>query len=98
MKKVKLDKYEKEIEKNAGKFKKVSKSKKKKIEKIIENVNKKRRITLRLNIQDIELLKSKADEEGLPYQTFISSILHKYITNKLVDEKNIIKTIKLMKS
>jgi len=31
----------------------------------------------------VELLKAKALEEGLPYQTFVTSILHKFITGKL---------------
>jgi predicted DNA binding CopG/RHH family protein len=33
--------------------------------------------------RDIELLKAKALEEGIPYQSIVSSILHKYVTGKL---------------
>jgi predicted DNA binding CopG/RHH family protein len=44
-----------------------------------------KRITLRLSSLDLEALQAKALEEGIPYQTLISSILHKYLTGRLVD-------------
>lgn len=40
---------------------------------------KNKRINIRLSEKDIALLKLRALEEGMPYQTLISSILHKYI-------------------
>ena len=46
------------------------------------------RINIRLNSGDLKLLKSKALEEGVPYQTLVSSILHKYVTGKLKDESS----------
>ena len=98
MKKVKLNNYENEIENNAENFVKISKTKKEKIEKIIDKANQKISVTLRLNNQDLESIKNRAIEEGLPYQTLISSILHKYAANKLIDDKNLIKIIKLVKS
>lgn len=36
------------------------------------------RITLRVSSQDLVQLKQKAAYRGLPYQTFISSVLHEY--------------------
>ncbi|MFT3741558.1 MAG: hypothetical protein QM752_02625 [Gammaproteobacteria bacterium] len=36
------------------------------------------RVTLRLSGNDLELLKQKAAYKGLPYQTFIASVLHEY--------------------
>ena len=36
------------------------------------------RINIRLSGTDLDLIKRKAGEEGLPYQTLIASILHKY--------------------
>jgi len=38
------------------------------------------RINIRLAPADLDLLKARARAEGLPYQTLISSILHKYVT------------------
>jgi predicted DNA binding CopG/RHH family protein len=38
------------------------------------------RITIRLSTADLEMLKRRAAEEGLPYQSLIASILHKYVS------------------
>jgi predicted DNA binding CopG/RHH family protein len=97
MKDIKLDNFEKEIEKNAEQYVKASKKTQQRIKKIITKANEKNRVTLRLNNQTLELIKQKAQEEGLPYQTLISSILHKYASDKLIDEKYILKSIRLLK-
>lgn len=44
-----------------------------------------KRITLRLSSIDLESIQTIAVEEGIPYQTLISSILHKYVTGRLVE-------------
>jgi predicted DNA binding CopG/RHH family protein len=38
------------------------------------------RVNIRLSSADLEMLKQRAAEEGLPYQTLIASILHKYVS------------------
>lgn len=38
------------------------------------------RVNIRLSTADLEMLKRRAAEEGLPYQSLIASILHKYVT------------------
>ena len=43
-----------------------------------------RRITFRLTEGDFYALQIKAREEGIPYQTLIASILHKYVSGRLV--------------
>lgn len=43
-------------------------------------VRKDARINIRLSTADLEMLKRRAVEEGLPYQTLIASILHKYVS------------------
>jgi predicted DNA binding CopG/RHH family protein len=48
-------------------------------------ITKDKRITLRLSSADLEGIQSRATEEGIPYQTLISSVIHKYITGRLVD-------------
>ena len=64
---------------------------------IIERSSKpnKKVITLRLIEKDIKALKDKASEEGLPYQTMITSIIHKYLTGALVDINEARKIIKV---
>jgi predicted DNA binding CopG/RHH family protein len=45
------------------------------------------RINVRISKRDVEALKTKALEEGIPYQTLVTSILHKYVTGRIVDRK-----------
>lgn len=47
-----------------------------------ETFKKEKRVNIRLSQRDINLLKIKAMEEGLPYQTLMASVLHKYAANK----------------
>ncbi len=46
-----------------------------------------KRVNIRISEMDLELLQEKALIEGLPYQTLMSSVLHKYVTGRL-KEKN----------
>ena len=41
------------------------------------------RMNIRMSLIDINKLKAKALGEGMPYQTLVSSILHKYVNNQL---------------
>ena len=60
---------------------------KKKYSQIARNtILKNKRINIRISERDLTKLKSRSVEEGLPYQTLISSILHKYISGKLVEQ------------
>jgi len=96
--KIKLDKFEQDIEDNAENFVDISKKEKNRINKIIRKSKVKKSINLRLNSQDINKLKNLAAREGLPYQTLISSILHKYVTKQLIEEKYIPQILKTLKT
>lgn len=50
-------------------------------------LKKDKRVNLRMSSKDLEAIKTYAIEEGLPYQTLISSVLHKFVTGRLVDRK-----------
>jgi predicted DNA binding CopG/RHH family protein len=52
-------------------------------------LKKDKRVNIRISERDLENLQRKAVDEGIPYQTFISSILHKYINGRLVDKEQI---------
>ncbi len=41
-------------------------------------------ISIDITNGDLSQLKNKAEEEGIPYQTLIASVLHKYVTGRLV--------------
>ncbi|AFY01998.1 hypothetical protein [Bdellovibrio bacteriovorus] len=53
-------------------------------------------ISMRINTNDLVDLKTEADRLGIPYQTLMGSILHRYITGELLDKKGaeILKMIK----
>ena len=43
------------------------------------------RMNIRIAKKDLAALKVRALEEGIPYQTLVSSILHKYLSGRLVE-------------
>lgn len=94
---MKLDKFEQEIENNISEYIRVPAKNKEQIDRIIKKAKGKKSINLRVNSHDLELLKQKADQEGIPYQTLISSILHKYLTDQLVDQNAVLNSIRLLK-
>jgi predicted DNA binding CopG/RHH family protein len=51
-------------------------------------LKKDKRLNIRISERDLNELQKKAVSEGLPYQTFVSSIIHKYVNGKLVEAKN----------
>jgi predicted DNA binding CopG/RHH family protein len=89
MKELKLDKEEQEIldAYESGELKSVmTKSRKKYIEQTAESTFKKdKRINIRLSSRDLSAIQRRALEEGMPYQTLVSSILHKFISGSLYD-------------
>ena len=94
---MKLDKFEQEIENEILEYQPVSDEQRERIETIIKKTKEKKSINLRVNSHDLELLKRKAEQEGIPYQTLVSSILHKFVTGQLIDEKDILKSVQLLK-
>jgi predicted DNA binding CopG/RHH family protein len=51
-------------------------------------LKKDKRLNIRISERDLNELQKKAVSEGLPYQTFVSSIIHKFVNGKLVEAKN----------
>jgi predicted DNA binding CopG/RHH family protein len=49
-------------------------------------VRKDKRVNIRMSEKDLIGVQKKAMEEGLPYQTLISSVLHRYVNGRLVDK------------
>ena len=46
------------------------------------------RINIRLSSKDLRGLQKRALEEGIPYQTLVASILHKYVEGRLHENKS----------
>ena len=60
------------------------KEEKRQLEEAAHNfLQKDKRINIRISSRDLETLQKKAVKEGMPYQTLISSTLHKFVTGKL---------------
>jgi predicted DNA binding CopG/RHH family protein len=45
-------------------------------------------VNIRISAMDLEGMQARAAEEGLPYQTLIASVLHKYASGRLVDSRS----------
>ncbi len=42
-----------------------------------------RRVNVRISARDLDALRKRALSEGIPYQTLISSVLHRYVEGRL---------------
>jgi predicted DNA binding CopG/RHH family protein len=45
------------------------------------------KMNIRIGEEDLKKIKERAGREGLKYQSFVKSILHKYMTGQLVEKK-----------
>ena len=45
-----------------------------------------RRVNIRLSSTDLRDLQARAMEEGMPYQTLIASVIHKYVNGRFVEK------------
>jgi len=51
-------------------------------------IRKDKRMNIRISERDLKNLKKKALEEGIPYQTMVSMVLHKYIAGRYSEQTN----------
>jgi len=92
MKKMVLNDEEKDILESydRGEWRPVKKRKQeiKKLQKYARNtLQKDKRINIRMSSKDLDQVQAIADQEGIPYQTLISSIIHKYVSGYLIEKK-----------
>jgi len=89
MSKAKLSKEEKELLDSVelGQFEStLSEARRKELEATAANTFRKdKRINIRISNRDLIAVQSRAFEEGIPYQTLVSSIIHKYVSGSLRD-------------
>jgi predicted DNA binding CopG/RHH family protein len=45
------------------------------------------RLNIRISSRDLKNLQARALEEGIPYQTFAASLLHKFVSGQLVNSR-----------
>ena len=53
-----------------------------------DTLAKDQRMNIRVSKNDLDGIKLRAVEEGLPYQTLVTSIIHKYITGRLIEKQS----------
>lgn len=85
---LKLTREEREIEKaiEAGKYEEIDNVEElKKVYRIYakNTLSKLKNINIRLSTRDIEKLKTKAAESGMPYQTLAATLIHQYSNGKI---------------
>ena len=51
-------------------------------------LTKNRRVNIRLSTQDVSDIQARAVEEGMPYQTLMASVLHKFATGRFVEKRS----------
>jgi len=88
---MKLDKYEKEIldayeKRHLSSIPHVKKEISRYREYAKHTLHKNKRINIRISERDLVHIQKKAVEEGLPYQTLVSSVIHKYVNGNLVEK------------
>ena len=90
---MKLDKYEEEVLAAFEADALLSIATKEELEQIRESARatatKDQRINIRLSAGDLRDIQVKAMQEGMPYQTLIASVLHKYVTGRLAEKSPI---------
>lgn len=91
MKNVKLDEYEKDVLHSYEKGEWVSlKNTEEEIERHQEcaknTLRKDKRVNIRISSKDLENVKILALQEGIPYQTLISSVVHKFANGTLINK------------
>jgi predicted DNA binding CopG/RHH family protein len=52
---------------------------------VTQTLKKDKRINIRLSSHDLSAIQRRALEEGIPYQTLVSSVLHKFVSGTLQD-------------
>ena len=50
-------------------------------------LQKDKRINIRMSSKDLDQVQVIAAQEGIPYQTLVSSIIHKYVSGYLIERK-----------
>jgi predicted DNA binding CopG/RHH family protein len=65
-----------DVEKESARYQKYARS----------TFRKDKRINIRISEKDLIKLQRRAVKEGLPYQTFISSILHKFVSGQFIEK------------
>ncbi|TKB68844.1 MAG: hypothetical protein E8D52_07635 [Nitrospira sp.] len=51
-------------------------------------LSKNKRVNIRLSTPDLSEIQARAAEEGIPYQTLIASVLHKFVAGRFIEKSS----------
>ena len=95
-KKTELDPLEKAVEADSAGYVPIAGEKRQRIEAIVGRSRKTKNVNIRISEHDLASLKRKAEQQGIPYQTLITSVLHRFVTDRLVDEVDVRKALSIV--
>ena len=93
-----LDDEEQQIEDEIDRYIEVDADTETTVRRIAQESRKRKNVNIRIAERDLSQIRERASREGIPYQTLIASVLHKYVTNQLYDARDIRKTFELIES
>lgn len=91
-----LDDEEQQIEDGADELVSASSEERERVEAIIARSRKTKNINIRLSEEDLGKIRARAEREGVPYQTLVSSVLHRFVNDQLVDELQVMKAVDIL--
>jgi predicted DNA binding CopG/RHH family protein len=94
---IELTAEEQEIEESIDLWVPASAETRTRLHAIAERSRKTEAISLRMTSFDLSRIKEIAAEQGLPYQTLINTLLHKYVTNQMLERREVIKTLQAVR-
>lgn len=97
MKDIHLTPDEQEIEDSLDQWRPASEETRERVSRIIERSKKNEAISIRMSSFDLSRVKTMAAEQGMPYQTLINVIIHKYVTNKMYEKDEVLKALQAAK-
>ena len=94
---IKLTPEEQEIEDSIEKWVPASEETREHLRQIAERSKKNEAISIRMSRFDLSRIKEMAAEQGMPYQTLINVLVHKYVTNQMYEKDEVLKTLRVAK-
>ena len=94
---IELTPEEKEIEDSIEEWGPASEETREHLRRIAERSKKNEAISIRMSSFDLSRVKEMAAEQGMPYQTLINTVVHKYVTNQLYEKDEVLKTLRAVK-
>lgn len=94
---IELTPEEQEIEDSIDQWVPASEETRETLKRIAERSRKNEAISIRMSSFDLQRIKAMAAEQGMPYQTLINVIVHKYVTNRMYEKDEVLKTLRVAK-